>query len=259
MHKKVAVLFLILCIVTFVVASGVLVNYYWSISKSEKTVEKLERIVGETTVFTTNASGELVIPTNTEPAETIPVEELYAGLVSENPDFVGWITIPGTNIDYPVVQTPNDEQYYLRRDFYGDSSRAGTLFCSADSDVYTPSMNIVIYGHHMKAGTMFAQLDGYRDESFYKEHRYIQFNTLKQYGVYEVVAAFETDLNAGSYPYYNFINGTEEEYEEFISNIKSLTPYDTCDTMYGDEFITLSTCSYHTSNARYVVVAKRVI
>lgn len=260
--KKIAVLILIICILSLITLVGITINYVWSIYKSENTTKGLKKIVGETTVFETDDKGMLV-PRETfdvqEPTETVSSYDLYKDLLAENPDFVGWITIPGTNIDYPVVQTPEDEQFYLRKDFYGNKSTAGTIFCSADSDLATPSMNIVIYGHHMRAGTMFAQLDGYREKDFYEQHRYIQFNTLYNYGVYEVIGAFETDLHSDTYPYYNFINGTEEEYDEFIENLRNLTPYYTCDSEYGDQFITLSTCSYHTSNARYVVVAKKVM
>ena len=260
MKKKLTIIFLIVCIICFCVSVGILIDYFHSINSSEKTVDKLKDKMESTVPLATDLTGNLIIPSDdvTEPTETVSSYEFYQKLLDENPDFVGWISIPGTNIDYPVVQTPDDEQFYLRKDFYKDSSRAGTIFCSADSDLKTPSMNIIIYGHHMKAGTMFAKLDGYREEDFYKEHKYIIFNTLYQYGTYEVVAAFETDLHSDTYPYYKFINGTEEEYEEFIANIKAETPYETCETQYGDQFITLSTCSYHTSNARYVVVAKKI-
>ena len=264
--KILALIMLVISLTVFGVSSYLLYDYYKAINKNEKIAENLEKKVESQVIFTITDDGKVLVPSIDMPnvtgdegvQEKIDPYELYKDLLAENKDFVGWITIPDTNIDYPVVQTPEVEQYYLRKDFYGNDSRAGTLFCSADSDLKTPSMNIVIYGHHMKAGTMFQNLDNYRDEDFYKEHKYIQFNTLWSVGTYEVIAAFETDLHSDSYPYYKFINGTEEEYKEFIDNAKKLTPYETSDTVYGDQFITLSTCSYHTDNARYVVIAKRI-
>jgi sortase B len=251
-------------IITIVSLSGlgyssyVLYSYFHEINEAEDSFSEVKELIIDEPVVYIDDSGNLVEPEEILNVDTNQVNA-YTELAETNPDFVGWITIPGTNIDYPVVQTPDNEQYYIYRDFYGDYSSSGCLFCSANSDVVTPSMNTVIYGHHMIAGTMFAQLDDYRNEDFYSTHKYIQFNTLNRYATYEVIAAFETDLHATTYKYYEFVNGTEEEFNEFIENTKGRTSYTTADVDYGDEFITLSTCSYHTSNGRFVVVAKRVI
>ena len=245
MRKIIAAIVLVISLFVLGFSSYTLYSYFHSIHEAEKTVDDIKDMTKhEPVLYIDPKTGDLIEDVKEKVTETEFVN-VYEDIYNQNPDFVGWLTIPGTNIDYPVVQTPDN--------------RAGTLFCSADSDVLTPSMNIIIYGHHMKAGTMFAQLDGYMEEDFYKEHKYIQFNTCTRNATYEVIAAFPTDIYDGTYKYYGFINGTEEEFNEFIENTKGKTPYQTADVEYGDEFLTLSTCAYHTSGGRFVVVAKRVV
>lgn len=186
-------------------------------------------------------------------------QEKFKKLYDINNDFVGWLQIPGTVIDYPVMQTPEDEEFYLRKDFYKRYSNAGTLFCNAKADLKMPSDNIIIYGHHMQSHTMFESLCEYDSEEYYKNHRYIIFNTIYGDGVYEVIAAYKTDVQPGTYEYYNFVNGTEGQFNEYISYAKSNMSYDIeSSAKYGDKLLTLSTCAYHTYNGRFVVIAKKI-
>jgi sortase B len=204
---------------------------------------------------------------------------------------IGWLRIDGTDIDYPVMYTPDDMEYYLHKNFDKEYSYAGTLFIDKNctpvalsgnssenatdntdnnentenaNNVGAVSDNIIIYGHNMKSGTMFHQLLDYEDEDFYKEHKYIAFDTLAGEGTYEVIAAFRTkvysDDDTEHYKYYKFYNAADEdEFNEFVNYAKSNTPYAISETAsYGDKLITLSTCAYHTTNGRYVVVAKKI-
>ncbi len=197
-----------------------------------------------------------------EEGDDTRIQHKYQKLYDMNPDFAGWLRIPDTKINYAVMLCEEDEEYYLRRDFNGEHSMAGMLFIDDESDIVTPGTNIIIYGHNMKAGTMFHDLLKYEDESFYQEHRYITFNSLYWDGTYEVLGAFYTQIetrDSDEYRYYRFFQADNaDEFDTYVSYVKDKTPYDTCDAEFGDELITLSTCAYHTENGRYVVVAKKV-
>ena len=126
-----------------------------------------------------------------EPAE--PEEkgevEVNAGLLAlheENPDCIGWITIEETMVDYPVMYHPQEKNYYQKRDFYGEYSANGCLFIAEGCELDTCD-NLIIYGHHMNSGKMFAALDGYKSEEFYEEHPRILYSTLHGDEVYQVI------------------------------------------------------------------------
>lgn len=183
-------------------------------------------------------------------------------LLDQNKYFVGWITIKGTYIDYPVMQTKFDEEYYLHTSFYNYYSFAGVPFCSKRSDLETPSDNIVIYGHNMLNGTMFADLMKYSDKSFYENHKYINFDTIyHQDNVYEVVSVFRSDVSKESYGFYNFANGSQESFDRFAKFIKENSIYSIpTDIEYGDKLLTLITCTKYFGNddGRFIVVAKQI-
>ncbi len=206
-----------------------------------------------------------------EPAEELPTKpedppppllEKYAALYEENHDLAGWLSIEGMVIDYPVMQCEDDE-YYLHHDFYGNDSKYGCLYVRGVADVDTPGTNFIIYGHNMKDGSMFGDLDLYRRESFYREHPTISFDTLYEERTYEIIAVFRSQVyhsGEDAFKYYQFYEAqTQEEFAYFYENIKELALYDTGVTAeFGDTFLTLSTCAYHVEDGRFVVVAKAV-
>ena len=184
----------------------------------------------------------------------------YAGLYEENKDLAGWLSIEDTKIDYPVMQK-EDNTYYLHHDFYGEDSKYGCLYVKEQADL-DDGTNFIIYGHNMKDGSMFGDLDLYLKESFYKEHPTVSFDTLYEERTYEIVAVFRSQVyNADDdvFKYYQFYEAdTQEEFEDFYGNIKELSLYDTgVEAKFGDTFLTLSTCAYHVPDGRLVVVAKR--
>lgn len=121
------------------------------------------------------------------------------------------------------------------------------------------SNNIVIYGHHMNDGTMFADLCGYADRGFYEGHKTIRFDTLSGFGEYEVVATFRFNTNRDTFRYNEYTNMDEAEFAEFLENVRARALYDTdMEVEYGDTLLTLSTCEYTYKNGRFVVVAKKV-
>lgn len=183
----------------------------------------------------------------------------YAALWEKNHDFAGWLFIEGTKIDYPVMHTPNDPEYYLHRAFDRSDARSGCLF--ADAACSIDGNSLLIYGHHMKDGSMFGSLQDYRSQKFADEHSLIHFDTLTENREYELFAAFYWDDSylQGDMPfcYYEYTDFTSpEQFDTFIHSVKSISVCETdVSAEYGDQLIMLSTCSYHGDTERFVVVA----
>lgn len=247
----------------------------------EHTRDSLAEAMQEVAPVVTNIDGDEIVPESQKRPEhemtmpqadmSAPMEEIY----SKNEDCIGWIKVDGMVIDYPVMQTMEDEQYYLNRDFEGNYSAYGCILADTDSTIGSgtkpndyadgsrPSTNIILHGHNMKNGTMFGSLDEYRSQAFEKEHSIIKFSSLYEDREYEICSVFLSQVYKKSddvFKYYKFFNAeNEEEFNDFYNNIKSLALYDTgVDASFGDEFITLSVCAYHVENGRLVVVGKRI-
>lgn len=201
--------------------------------------------------------GLLQETTGTKPA----ILPIYQELFDQNNDLAGWLVIEDTVIDYPVMQC-GDNDFYLHHDFAKKESKHGELFIKAGCPLAGESVNILIYGHHMRDGSMFGTLKKYESRKFYEEHPYIQFDTLYEQYTYEIIAAFRSQVYEDSrdvfkyYQYYGELG--EEDFLEFYQNIKDMSLYDTgVDAVYGDALLMLSTCAYHVENGRFVIVAKR--
>ncbi|NCB50562.1 MAG: class B sortase [Clostridia bacterium] len=190
------------------------------------------------------------------------VMEKYAALAEQNPDTIGWLKIEGTAIDYAVMWTPDEPDKYIDVDFYGNFSNRGTLYLDEDCDIWE-SENLIIYGHHMQSSAMFGNLDYFSGESYWENHKFIQFDTIYEEQTYEIVAAFYARIlysNEEGFRYYQFIEADDEEtFNEYVDFIKQNQCYDTgVDLEYGDRLLTLSTCAYQVENGRFAVVAKLV-
>lgn len=201
------------------------------------------------------ATPSLVIPKANEPVMLPEFQELY----QRNPDIIGWLKIDSTRIDYPVMRNPQDAQYYLNHDFDKKMSKNGLPFL----DVHSSNSDILlIHGHHMKSGMMFADLMKYKKESYYKEHATFHFSTLYEKEEYEIVAVILSKVYRKTddvFKYYQIEKvGTSAEFDSYIQNIKKLALYDTGVTpRYGDKLIVLSTCEYSTEDGRLAVVARK--
>lgn len=183
-------------------------------------------------------------------------------LHKKNSDIVGWVKVNGTKIDYPVMQTPDENEYYLRRNFKKKHSVAGTPFMDAGSVMGT-SKNYLIFGHNMKNGTMFHDLLKYKDKSFWKKHKTFTFDTLDGDHTYRVVAAFYSQIystTSTKFKYYQQMSiTTEASYSSYIENVKALAEYDTGVTpKYSKQLVTLSTCAYQVEDGRFAVVAVKI-
>lgn len=184
----------------------------------------------------------------------------YKALYEENRDLVGWLKIDGTMVDYPVLQRA-DEEYYLTRDFYGNSNANGQLILDAQCDPFAPDVNLVISGHDMKSGKMFGTLQRYGSERFGKQHPIIEFDTLFWRGRYRLIAAFQTwdSLKREDGFRYNVDIRYRLELKKFLEELDQIKMYDTgVPVEFGDQLITLSTCSTQTDDGRFVVVARRL-
>ena len=182
----------------------------------------------------------------------------YASLLAINSDCIGWIRIEGTGIDYPVVQAV-DNFYYLHHNFNQETASCGSIFLDCRNDIDLPQEHLILYGHQMKDGSMFKELNGYKDQEFFKEHpKIILYLRDKKY-IYDVAAVYVTNI-ANSGGYYNFLHTkTRKEQIEYLQNqMAAYQLYDTGLTVTEkDELLSLSTCEYSSANGRLIVLAKR--
>ena len=269
MKKKTNIPFLISSIF-FVLSIIALICYIFLINKDERDMKKLAESVSIDTKISPDSEpeddeGELEGGKGLRYylIDGVPVQEGFKDLYLKNKDVIGWIRISETPVNYPVMYTPEDVEYYIHRGFDKEYSLGGGIFAGEGTDIERPCDNIITYGHHMANSSMYHDIDRYEDEDYYKEHKYITFNTLRQTGKYEVIAAYRTEVHPDDYKgfcYWKFVNAYDEkDFNEYIDNCKRLTPYKiSTSAEYGDQLITLSTCAYHTLNGRFVVVAKRV-
>ena len=179
----------------------------------------------------------------------------YASLAEQNPDYVGWLKIPGTRIDYPVMSRASDPEYYLHRAFDGSRSSGGTPFLGQLSDKDSTCM--IVYGHNMKNGSMFAQLKKFtQDEETYKKSKYFWIFTPEKNYRYEIISAYTTGVNSDTY---TLFKGPGEEFEKYLEKIRGYSEIQTdAEGMnIKDKIITLSTCTGNEAT-RYVVQGKRV-
>ena len=171
---------------------------------------------------------ELTLPTPT-PDPRVP--NPYAKAFLANEDMVAWIQIPDTNIDYPVMWTPEDENYYLYRDFDGSDNKNGCLILDTDSSLDPLTTNLIIHGHNMRSGAMFGNLTDYEDEEYFENHKQIILYTEECQRNYEVIAVFRSQVYKKSeqvFKFYKFFQAdTQEEFDDFYKNIKELSIYDT--------------------------------
>ena len=204
-----------------------------------------------------------VIHYDDDTADTLPdILPEYQTLYSLNKRLIGWVKSDDTYIDYPVLQTVNND-YYLNHNFDQEEDKNGSIFLDKDCSIYPRSTNLILYGHHMRSGRMFGQLNKYSSEKFYKEHKYIQFDTIYEKGTYEVMYVFRSKIYEESeivFKYYQFTDAVSEtEFESNMMQMADMSLYDTgVSAEYGDELLTLSTCDYYTSDGRFVVVAKKI-
>jgi len=201
-------------------------------------------------------------------AQTIVIDEMdndnsndnenngIESLIAENSDCIGWLRISGTKIDYPVMQTKGNPQYYLRRDFNKQYSYMGTPFMDSRCDINYDN-NLIVYGHNMKDGKMFADLLRYKDKEYCKLHNIINFITPNEVQKYEVVAVCKVKSDDEWYEY--TCQKNKDSFNNLTPHIKDKSLYQIDEPIeYGDNFLTLSTCEYSQKDGRLIVIAVRI-
>lgn len=259
MKKKICIILIAVFVALLGASTYFICDYYLQANEQSELYDSLAEAINQA-----QKSDEA-----NEPVEEILYNEEktllpgYAELFLQNTDMVGWIKVEDTNINYPVMHTPDNPDFYLKHGFDKGYTDYGCPYVQENCDVQEPSDNVIIYGHHMKNGSMFCDLEKFKSEDFYKEHKMISFNTLTDRCEYEIIAVFKTFVYSDSpeaFKYYRFVNAeTSEQFDEYIAKCKELSLYDTgVSAQYGDKLISLSTCEYSRNNGRLVVVAKRV-
>ena len=181
----------------------------------------------------------------------------------ENLDIIGWLEIPNTSINYPVLQG-KDNEFYMTHNYKKEKSKNGSIFLTKDYDWSIPSSNYLIYGHNLGNGTMFQELLKYENKEFYNNHPIIRFTTLTDDSEYEIISVIKTRVFYKSeqnvFRYYFFVNAkTQEEYDNFIKNAKAEALYEIeASATYNEQLLTLSTCSYHVKDGRFAVIARKI-
>lgn len=253
---------IVLCSAAAVLCLGYVGVYSWFNQRTSNTYEELSALKEKAAAASPTASAAQPQYTLDEKTEEKEVLEEYKNLLNKNKKLIGWVKIDDTNIDYPVMQT-SDNEYYLDHNLNQEYDKNGSIFMDKDCDVLKPSTNYIIYGHHMRSGQMFGGLDKYEKESYYEEHPYIQFDTIYEKGLYQVMYVFRSRVYREDeivFKYYQFIDAnSEQEFSSYMNEMASMSLYDTGVTaQYGDQLLTLSTCDYQETNGRFVVVAKKI-
>lgn len=268
MKKGMFIVVVVLLLIAFGVSAFMVGSYLLEGKQQEDRYNELSQIAAntrETTTATapaeTTAADEITEPTETTEATEPTMIPGYAEIYAENEDTVGWLKIEGTRVDYPVMQTPDDPNFYLYRDFDKKNSQRGSVYAWGDADINEPSDNITLFGHNMADGSMFATLSNYVNKYYWEDNSLIFFDTLNEYHTYKIFAVFKTSANIGEgYSYHQFVDAeNEDDFNTFVRTVKDLSFYDTGITpVYGDKMIALSTCEYTLDNGRLVVCAVRI-
>lgn len=241
---------LIIILLLAALASGVLVAVdYIGRMKEAKEYEKLAEIV-QTTEQAGAAEGSIEEKEDVgEEAYVSPID--FDKLAEMNSETVGWIKIPDTPIDYPIVQTGNNDKY-LHTDFEGRESAAGSIYLDFESSSDMKGKNNILYGHHMKNGSMFKALVKYKDREYFESHPYFTIYTPEEEIRLKIISAYydEADPEARRTRFQS-----QEAFDEFVNHMISLCPYAVKLEGRVESLYTLITCSYEFDDARTFVFA----
>src|SRR5574344_2146157 len=234
---------MLLCIIIAIGSFGYLAFYNYQASHSSEQVDNLNKVKDDNS-FVRKYKATVKL----DDKETPDILEEYVGPFNLNQKLVGWVKIDGTKVDYPVMQTSNND-YYLDHNFDQEEDKNGSIFLDKECSIWPRSQNLLIYGHNMKSGKMFGTLKSYKDKAFFDKHPQIQFDTIYEKGIYDVMYVFsevvheETEV---TFKYYQFINANSaDEYNSYMNDMAEMSLYDTGVTsVYGDALLTLSTCDY---------------
>lgn len=267
---------LAVCLIVFVVSGFMLIKDYWETSRQQETFDELSsRFAVASAPAVTAAVQEPGAGQADDKKEDLPPAQswkhwwegqaqerfsVYQSMKKENGDMIGWIKIEGTNIDYPVMHTPDRKDYYLHRDFKQSKSSYGTPYLSEECRYEDPRSSLLISGHHMKNGSMFAALQNYTEKEYFLAHPYVQFDTMDEAGSYEVVTAFKLSASGDPSIWQDLLFPQDEgDFQKAWEKVKQQQFYDTGIELHEeDELLALLTCEYTLKDGRILVVARRI-
>ena len=255
--QQIAAVMAVVFLTIFLASAVVVTTYFRESKKQEAAFQELEHIAKQETSSESGRVNSSEEAGGTENSFKLDFDALY----ERNPDFWGWIKVEDTQLSYPVMYTPDDPEHYLHRDFDGNYSTRGVPFL--DGTCSDNCGNYIIYGHHMKDGTMFGSLLSYAKKDYWESHPTIQLSTREEQATYTILAAFYAKAynqeDFGVFRYYQYADLTDPDiFNEYVEQVKAAALYDTdIEIQPGNQLLTLSTCSYHTNNGRFVVVAQK--
>ena len=236
-----------------IISVSYILSYFGAIKQNENLYNDLSDLRGQAPTTSIDSPEEYV--------------DEFAALYERNKDFVGWVEIEGTPLNYPVVKG-KDNDYYLTHNFDGKRERHGTPFMDYRNDIDRLNANTVLHGHNMKSDNqMFSELENYYKGknaiNYYRQHPVIKFDTLNAKMEWKIFAVFACGVNTKDedfLAYYDYLMASsEEDYMKWVEEFKSRSIYDIpVDVQVGDNLLTLSTCYYEKEDQRLVVVARRV-
>ena len=262
--KAVLAVLLVVVLIVCVIFGAIPLGEY--LSEEKQDIDDYNEILEEYTLASepeeeiTNEEGETQSKTQFSGGSTSSVRTKadFKKLLKTNKETVGWIQIPGTHLNYPVLHTMDSEKY-LTINFKQRKSASGAIFSCGTVEYDPPSQNITLFGHNMRnRTTMFSSLVRYKDKSYYNKHSIIYFDTLYQTGTYKVFAAFNINVPNNDFNYTQSYFGSDESFRNFIDEIKKRSLYDMgVDVPDGAEILTLSTCDRREfgKKGRFLVIA----
>jgi len=295
-RKYLPVIVFVVCICVFVTSAALLINYFSSIAASRNASAQLNELYSaaieqsaqptETptlqptalpsatpaafspaptalqAVHQTASSAAELWPSTYPNNPSLRVSPNFYQLQGQNEDIVGWIKIEDV-LEEPVVQ--RDNKYYLTHNVLKDRSVTGALFLDETCNLKTVPTQMLIHGHNMKEGAMFGALKKYKvkDASFYREHPFIDFNTIYENGRYVIFAVAEVDIRSGKPDYLPFWHNTRfasaDAFMEYVERAKLLSYYRcNVDVQPGDRLLALSTCTSIDDNKRLIIMARKL-
>ncbi len=219
---------LIICFGVFLFSVIKIVTIYYDYSKNEKVMKEIQ------VEYQENLQ-------NSEPvAAENQIRSPFQSLLKINPDIVGWLTINHTKVHYPILQS-SDNEYYLKRNYKKEESKAGSIFMDYRNQVDTLNRQTIIYGHEMKDGSMFGELKKFLDEDFFSQNKHFQYDTIYESYNVEIFSAYVTTTD---FHYIQTDFASDEEYKQFLQVIKENSEVQTdVQVNEKDHIITLSTCN----------------
>lgn len=273
--EKIRKILYISFIIIFIISILYVSNYYIVTYIESKEMEKLQAIMETITGQIIQEKNEIInnnTPNNFEKnvlflnkekeekkiqnQDIINLKKLQA----INSDIVAWLEIENTNINYPILQS-KDNDYYLKKNYKKEYSRNGSIFLDYRYDFKELNSNFLVYGHNNNDGEMFNELLNYNQESFYKTHPTINLITGQGKDVYNIISVFKSQVynskDVNKFKYYNYIEfENENDFYMYINNSKRNSLYNIeSNPVFGDRVLTLSTCEYSKENGRFVIVA----